>query len=252
MILTIAAAIALSAPGGNVPSTRSDTTPGPVSAPSTAEANPSPYRSRDVNVGPFDTLKVSGPFKVGVFVSDEPARVRLLGPPTLLADAVVEVEGGILTIRFREGAAWSWNPGSGVNVVVAAPKLASVNLEGAADVEVLGVQGESLAALTQGSGSLKATGINVERIHLATRGAGSISVEGSAREATYEVGGSGSIDAMRLKVESARIAVGGAGSSYANVSRTATVSVNGNGRVEVVGGATCISQPVHSRQIECR
>jgi hypothetical protein len=60
---------------------------------------------------------VSGPFHVGVLVSDEPARVRLTGPPALLADTIATVEGNMLTIRFRDGASWSWNPGSGVNVV---------------------------------------------------------------------------------------------------------------------------------------
>jgi hypothetical protein len=66
------------------------------------------------------------------------------------------------------------------------------------------------------------------------------------------VGGSGSIDAKRLRVERASIAIGGAGSAYADVSNAANISVNGSGRVEVVGGATCIKQPANSRQVDCR
>lgn len=252
VILIAAAAIAFSLWGGTVVSEQSKTASGSASAPSTAEANPSPYQSREVAVGAFDRLKVSGPFKVAVFVSGEPTRVRVQGPPALLADTVVAVEGDTLTIRFREGATWSWNPGSGVNVVVSAPSLAAVNLEGAADVEVYGVHGETFLAATEGSGEVKATGLDVGRVQLATGGAGGISVEGRAREATYVVGGSGSIDAMRLRVRNATIAIGGAGSSYANVSGTANISLSGNGRVEVVGGATCIKQPAKSRRVECR
>ena len=252
VILIAAAAIGLSVSGGSPVSERFNTSPDPVSIPSAAEANPSPYQSRDVAVGTFDRVKVSGPFNVGVFVSDEPTRLRLQGPPELLADAVVVVEGDTLSIRFREGATWSWNPGSGVNVVVSTPSLASVKLEGAANVEVNGVRGETFAAVTEGSGTLKATVLDVGRVRLATGGAGGISVEGSAREATYVVGGSGSIDAMRLRVRNASIAIGGAGSSYANVSGTANISSIGSGRVEVVGGATCIKQPADSPRIECR
>jgi DNA-binding CsgD family transcriptional regulator len=252
VVILIAGAIAFSLAGGNALSERSKAPSGPVSSPSTPEANPSPYQSRDVAVGTFDRLKVSGPFKVAVFVSGEPTRVQLQGPPALLADTVVAVEGGTLTIRFREGATWSWNPGSGVNVVVSARSLDAVNLEGAADVEVYGVHGETFTVTTEGSGAVKASGLDVGRVQLATGGSGGISVEGSARQATYVVGGSGSIDAMRLRVRNASIAIGGAGSTYANVSGTANISLSGNGRVEVVGGATCIKQPAKSRRIECR
>jgi hypothetical protein len=170
----------------------------------------------------------------------------------LLADTVVAVEGNTLAIRFREGATWSWNPGSGMNVVVSARSLASVNLQGAADVEIYGVHGDTFAAATEGSGVVKATGLDVGQVQLATGGSGGISVEGHAREATYVVGGSGSIDAMRLRVKDASISIGGAGSSYANVSGVAKISLSGNGRVEVVGGATCIKQPAKSPRIECR
>jgi hypothetical protein len=252
MILVAAAAFAFSLSGGSPVSEPFNTAPNPVSAPSAASANPSPYQSREVAVGTFDRVTVSGPFQVGVVVGHEPARVRLQGPPALLADAIVTVEGDTLSIRFREGATWSWNPGSGVNVVVSTPSLASVNLEGAAVVEVYGVRGEVFAAATEGSGTVRATGLDVGRVRLATGGSGGISVEGRAREATYMVGGAGSIDAMRLRVRNASIAIDGEGPSYANVSGTATVSSTGGGRVEVVGGATCIKRPADSRRIECR
>lgn len=251
VILIAAAAIAFSLTTGSAHLERSVSPTDRVPSVSAAEANPSPYQSRDIAVGTFDRLKVSGPFKVGVF-SDEPTRVRLQGPPALLADVVVAVEGDTLAIRFREGATWSWNPGSGVNVVVSAPSLASVNLEGAADVEVYGVRGETFAAATAGSGVVKATGLDVGRVQLTTGGSGGITVEGSAREATYVIGGSGSVDAMRLRVRNASIAIGGAGSSYANVSGTANISSSGSGSVQVVGGATCFKQPANSRRIECR
>jgi len=252
MILVAAAAFALSLSGGSPVSEPRNTSSNPGSAPAAASANPSPYQSRDVAVGTFDRLTVSGPFEVGVVVSDAPARVLLQGPPALLADVIATVEGETLSIRFREGARWSWNPGSGVNVVVFTPNLAAINLRGAADVSVNGVRGEAFAAATEGAGSVRVTGLDVGRVRLVTGGAGGISVEGTAREATYVVGGAGSIEAMRLRVRNASIAIDGEGSSYANVSGTANISTTGGGRVEVVGGATCIKRPADSRQIECR
>jgi DNA-binding CsgD family transcriptional regulator len=253
LILIAAAAIYLSIASGNFPSKHPNTPQTGISTrPGAAEQNPSPYQSRDVPAGRFDRLRVLGPFKVGVLISGEPGQVNLQGPPALLADTITSVEGDTLIVRFREGATWSWNPGSGVNVFVSAPTLTSVKVDGAAEVEVRGVRGDMLSAETDGSGTIILRGVDVGRVQLATGGSGGITVEGRARDGTYVVGGSGSIDAKRLRVESASIAIGGAGSAYADVSNAANISVNGSGRVEVVGGATCIKQPAHSRQVDCR
>ncbi|MGF1954187.1 GIN domain-containing protein, partial [Lactococcus lactis] len=63
---------------------------------------PSSYRNRKVAVQGFDSLKVSGPFKVAILASAEASRVQLVGPSALLADTIVEVEDNTLVIRFRE------------------------------------------------------------------------------------------------------------------------------------------------------
>jgi hypothetical protein len=216
------------------------------------EIQPSSYQSRDVQTGAFDRMKVSGPFRVGVSIGGDPARVRLSGPPALLADTIATVDGDTLKIRFREGATWRWNPGSGVNVFVSAPKLVSVGVEGAASVEIDGVRGETFSAATEGSGTIVLSGLDAGRVRFATGGSGGITAEGAAREGSYAVGGSGSIDAKRLRVASATVAIGGAGSIYADASGRAVIAVGGSGRVEVVGGATCISQPANSLRVECR
>lgn len=253
VILFAAAVIAFAISNEGIVSARQDTLPKAIEAPSTAEKQVSEaYQSRHIPVAQFDRLKVSGPFKVGVFINGEPARVQLTGPPAMLADTIATVEAGALTIRFREGAAWSWNPGSGVNVVVSAPDLISAGLDGAGSVEIHGLRRDMFSASTDGSGSIVMERVDLGHVQLVTRGAGGITVEGTARAGTYAAGGSGDIDAKRLRVQSASIAVGGAGSIYADVSKTANVSVSGNGHAEVVGGATCIKQPDASPRIICR
>lgn len=216
------------------------------------ETQPDPYRRRDVQVGAFRRLEVSGPFKVGVLVGGRPAPVRFSGPPALLADAVAKLDGDTLQIGFRDGAGWSWNPGSGVNVLVSAPDLASARATGAAEVEIHRAHGDAFSASVDGSGGMNLDGVDVGRVTFAIGGAGGITAEGRARQGTYAVGGAGSIDAKRLRVETASIAVGGSGSIHADVSRLADVAVGGSGRVDVVGGATCVRRPADSPRIECR
>lgn len=246
MVVGIAIAAGLSMADGGLRSHRVE------SAPSGAvDQNPSPYQSRDLSPVRFDQLTVSGPFKVGVIVGQAP-HVSLQGPPALLADTVVTEEGGILTIRFREGAKWSWNPGSGMNVVVFTPTLSSVHVEGAADVEIMGPRGDEFAAATDGSGSVAVHDMSVGVVQLSSAGAGAITVEGTARDATYVVGGSGSIDAMRTQAKEATIAINNSGSAFADVSGTANISINGSGHVQVVGGANCVKLPANSPRVKCR
>lgn len=216
------------------------------------EGQPNPFQTRDVPVTSFNRLEVAGPFKVFVLVGQEPGKVSLLGPPALLNDTVATVEGQKLTIRFRDGANWSWNPGSGVNVFVSSPALISATVKGAAQVEIDGPKGDTFSADTNGSGSIVLRELDARSVLFATGGSGSITAEGTADEGTYALGGSGSIDAKRLRVQTARIAVGGAGSIYADVSRAANVSVGGSGRVDVVGGADCIKGGANAQHIECR
>lgn len=172
----------------------------------------------------------------------------------MTADVIAAVDDGILTIRFREGAERSWNPGAGVNVHISTPTLSSVNIEGPTRTEIRGLRGNSFAATLQAAGSLDATDIDVDAIELVTNGSGSILASGSAREATYSVGGAGSIDAKRLRVTNAKMTLGGAGSIYADVSHASEVAFlpRRSGRVEVVGGGTCVTQPADADRIECR
>lgn len=253
MILLATAAIALTLSNDETHSQANDPASESASA-SLAESDPNHFPVLAMPVEDFDQLKVSGAFKVSVFVSDRASQVSLVGPRTMTADVVVAVDNGILTIRFREGAERSWNPGAGVNVSVSTPNLASINLDGPGQVEINGPKGDSFAATTEGAGSIEVTRLDVGKAELATKGAGSISVGGSAREATYSTGGAGSIDAKRLRVTNAKMAVGGAGSIYADVSRESGISLRQSrgGRVEVVGGGTCVSQPANSDRIDCR
>lgn len=252
VILVAAAAIAFSFAHEGPVSRPADALPKATATQPGAGAQPNSYQYRDVSIGTFDRLKVSGPFEVGVIVGVGPTKVTLVGPPALLADTIATVDGDTLVIHFREGATWSWNPGSGVNAVVFTSKIASVSVDRAAQVEIGRVSGDKFSAATDGSASIVVRGLDVGHVQLATSGSGGITVEGSARDGTYLVGDSGSIDAKRLRVETASIAIGGSGSAYADVSKTANISVTGSGGVEVVGGATCIEQPTNSPRVNCR
>ena len=213
--------------------------------------NASPYESRELTIEPVEAIAIDGAFKVLVFGNSENAEVTLSGPPELLADAEAVIEDGELRIRFREGAVWSWNPGSGMQAVVSLPKVSSIGVGGPAHVEVFGTKTELLRAGIGGAGKIDLAGIEAETVEFGTGGSGSITASGTAGSARYGVGGAGSIDAKRLRVKSAQIGIGGAGNVFADVSDSAEIGVSGSGKVEVVGGAACEFDPDQADHIEC-
>lgn len=220
-------------------------------APVTAQ-NASPYEYSEKAIEPVEAISVDGAFKVMVFGTSDSAEVTLFGPPELLADTEAVVEEGTLHIRFREGAVWSWNAGSGMHATVKLPKVSAIGVEGPAHVEVFGARTEQLRAGIGGAGRIELTGIEADMVEFGTGGSGSITASGMAQAAKYGTGGSGSIDAKRLRAKNAQIGVGGSGSVYADVSERAEIGVLGSGKVEVVGGATCQFDPDQAKKIECR
>lgn len=219
------------------------------------DRNPSPYPARTEAVADVRKVKVEGPFKVFVMSGNTgESSVTLSGPSELLADASARVEDGVLVIAFREGAEWSWNPGSGMHAIVNLPALEGVEIDGAAQLEAITLEGptSSFSAAVNGSGRIKVSQLDARSVTLAVGGSGTIAIDGTAGEVSYALGGAGTIDAKRLRAASGTIALGGAGSIYADISGPAQIDAGGSGKVEVVGGASCATRAAPPAQVECR
>lgn len=218
------------------------------------DRNPSPYQSRTEAFAQASKLEIDGAFKVFVMSGTSERSVVLSGPPELLADVETRVEDGVLTIGFRKGADWSWNPGSGMNVVVNMPVLEGVETHGPAQVEALALQARvpDFAAAVNGAGRITVQKLKADRVQLAVGGSGSVQADGKAGDVAYSVGGAGSIEAKRLRATNGAISVGGPGAVFADISGAANINVGGPGTVEVVGGATCTTRAPRPSQVECR
>ena len=216
------------------------------------ELNPSPYEWRELPIEAVDTVEVHGTFRVSLVTGKDTPKVAFQGPAEMMADALATVEDGTLTIAFKDGKAWSSNPGSRMSAVVYLPHVSSVKTKGPAQIDIPWNKTESFSAGIDGAGRINVERLEAKRVSAAIGGSGSIRIEGQADEARYAIGGAGSIEGKRLRVSEAKIAIGGAGSVYADVSGTADIAVGGAGRVEVVGGATCNISPVESPKVECR
>lgn len=222
-------------------------------APAAAQSlNPSPYETRDDAIEPVERIEVRGAFKVSVYRTDSDAQVRFHGPAEMIADAEATISDGVLTIAYKDGKPWSWNPGSGTNVVIKLPSVSSIKTVGPAQVAVVRPLSEEFSAATEGAGRIEVSDLAAKKVRAATGGSGTIKLDGTADAAQFAIGGSGSIEGKRLRTANADIAIGGAGSVYADVTDTANVAKMGAGKVEIVGGASCTISPPDARGVDCR
>jgi len=212
----------------------------------------SPYETKVIAIENAERIEVTGAIKVLARGGSDTPQVTLTGPPEMIADAVVEVDGDTLSIRYVDGANWSWNPGSGMNASVQLPKVSSVGNTGPGSITVRSPMASDFGAGTGGSGKITVTGLDAETVQLGVGGSGSIEVKGTANSGQFGIGGSGSIEAKRLRLKSAQIGIGGSGSVYADVSESAEIGIGGSGRVEIVGGAECTFAESQANQIDCR
>ncbi|MEO0699071.1 MAG: DUF2807 domain-containing protein [Pseudomonadota bacterium] len=213
----------------------------------------SSYETRRDAIAPVSKIAVVGAFQVSIrSVTDEPA-VQFHGPPEMIADAEARIENGTLVIAFKDNKEWSWNAGAGVNVSVSLPRISAVVTNGPARISVMQPSSDEFTAITTGAGRINVSQLAAAKVIASTGGSGSIELEGTSDHAELVIGGAGSIDAKRLRSAKADIGVAGAGSVYADVSKAANVARLGAGKVEIVGGATClISPPSRASGVECR
>ncbi|MEM6858906.1 MAG: DUF2807 domain-containing protein [Pseudomonadota bacterium] len=212
----------------------------------------SPYETRKDAIEPVEKIAVDGAFQVSVYTSSDEPNVQFHGPPEMVADAEARIENDTLVIAFKDNKPWSWNAGAGVNVSVSLPKVSAV-YAGLGRISVMQPAVDEFTAITTGAGRINVEQLAAANVIASTGGSGSIELEGTSDHSELVIGGAGSIDAKRLRSAKADIGVAGAGSVYADVANAATVARLGAGKVEIVGGATClVSPPSRKSGVECR
>jgi hypothetical protein len=166
-------------------------------------------------VAPFSRLAVSESVDVRVVPGDG-REVRVYAGEKVLDRVVTESSGGVLTIDIRDrGIVIGEDPLGDAAVEVQASALEGVDVEGAGDVVL--------------------DGIDADEFELRLQGAGDIDASGTVDRLTASIEGAGDADLLDLRARIARIEVQGAGDADLNVSEQLDVSVEGAADVAYTG-----------------
>jgi Putative auto-transporter adhesin, head GIN domain len=194
---------------------------------SIAEDGSHVVRSR--KVAPFERIEVRGSTEVTV-EHGPPRALRLEGGANRVHDLRTHVEGGTLVVEQEDSSGTLDIGGDPARVVVRAPRVEAVRIDGSGKVELRGLRGARLDASVYGSGEVRADG-RVERLRSRVDGSGSLQLAALRTEdATAAISGSGSTDlglTERLDAE-----IDGSGELFYAGDPEVSEDISGSGRIE--------------------
>jgi Putative auto-transporter adhesin, head GIN domain len=173
-------------------------------------------------VEPFKRLEVNESVDVRVVPGDG-RQVRVFAGENVIDRVVTDSSGGVLEIGVRDrGIVIGSDPLGDARVEVQASALDGVDVDGAGDVVL--------------------DGLEAEELDLALHGAADLDASGTVDRLTATIEGAGDANLLDLRARTARVVVQGAGDAEVNVSDELDVSVEGAADVSYAGNPRVTSE----------
>lgn len=162
------------------------------------------------NVEEFSRIDAGGAFTINIYVGKAPS-LKINAEENLLQYIKTSVKGGTLYIDSKKNL----NPKKEIEINITTPSLSSLEVSGANNVDVVG--------------------INEREFSVSLSGAGNVDLKGIAERVRAELSGAGNIDARELKAKDVVISVSGAASADVFAKETLDASVSGVGSIDYYG-----------------
>lgn len=217
-----------------------------------AAADPAAAAERDYAVTDFDRVQVEGPYQVTLLTGLN-SGARAEGSAEALDRIAVDVQGKTLRVR-RNRSAWGGYPGERtgpVKVALTTRDLRAAAVIGSGGLDIDRAKGLRVDLSVSGSGRLAVAAVDADNLVVGLLGSGRITLAGRARQLKATIQGSGDLVAAALRAEDAQITSDTAGTVAVAVARTAKLTVNGPGDVEITGNPSCTIEAKGSGSILC-
>lgn len=208
---------------------------------------------RDIPIGAFQRVAVSGPFDVEVKADGQPG-IHVTGGENLINETEFVVDGGVLKIKTKKNnIKWRWNDDKDkVHVTVTGGgAIIGASIAGSGDLVVERVKSSAFSGEVSGSGNLKLPALDTGAADFSIAGSGNIIAAGKAQSAKMNIAGSGDIDGGGLVATNGDLNIAGSGNISAQLTGSAQVNVMGSGDVSVTGGAKCQVNKAGSGNVSC-
>ncbi|HEX6374628.1 MAG TPA: head GIN domain-containing protein [Allosphingosinicella sp.] len=207
---------------------------------------------RRYSVGDFDRVQVDGPYQV-TLLTGLTSGARAEGSADALDRLSVDVQGNTLRVR-RNRSAWGGYPGDRtgpVRISLTTRGLRAASVVGSGSLDIDRAKGLRVDLSVSGSGRLRVGAVEADNLVVGLAGGGRIALAGRAKQIRATVQGSGDLDAAGLHAYDAQIVSDTAGKIAVAVARTAKVTANGSGDVEIIGNPSCMVEAKGSGEVLC-
>lgn len=195
--------------------------------------NDGPTESRTLANTGFD--QVSAASGINVVVSQGPFAVTVQAPEGKLDSVTVEQEGGELKVGRKSEISWfGWSTGR-YEVRVSAPAYARISASGGADVEGMGLQGETLSLSASGGGDIDLSNLRITTLTASASGGGDIDVGGTCTTASIDAAGGGDFNGKSLDCANVKADASGGGDIEVRASASADGRASSGGDVRFIG-----------------
>lgn len=172
------------------------------------------------DVAEFSRIVIEGAMDIDVSVG-EGQNVEISADRGYLSRVETRVERDTLYIS-QEGRRWR---DADIEVTISVENLSAFIIEGAADVDITGIDSDSFL--------------------LEIDGAGDVTLEGTCGDAEYEINGAGDIDAEGFECKIVEITINGAGDADVYASESIRAVLNGVGDITVYGNPSQVRPSIH-------
>lgn len=190
------------------------------------------FLSKDYDLSGFDSIKVEGSYDVTFIQTSGEYGVSVSTYENIFPLIEVSVEGDKLVLSCVDGKPFRTDK---LEVIVKAPMLIDVTVEGSADLIMNGFTSDKdLKLLVMGAGDFKLTGVTCKEISLEVNGAGDLDVKQlSCDSAKIQVNGAGDVDADFVRADEVKVGVAGAGDvKLSGTAGDVSCSISGVGSVD--------------------
>ena len=198
-----------------------------------------PIVEKQVSLSTFEGIR-SG-FSCDIFITQgDRQEVRLEGQQNILENLTLDVDGGILKIKYDRMVRMA----KPVKIYITMKNLVQASLSGSGSLVTTNHfrNLENLDVSVSGSGDVRLE-VDARDVGMSVSGSGDISLSGTARDLDMSISGSGGIDSRDLMAESCEISISGSGDATVYVKEVLDARVSGSGNIRYRGDVA----KVHSR-----
>jgi len=183
----------------------------------------------------FEEVDISESFEATITLGSAPS-VTLQVDENLVNLVRTSVNGGVLSVTYVDGPIIVTNKPQKIAIVV--PSLSRIVARGASKITSGVVEKKHFTIESEGAASVEVKGLDCDQVDVKVSGAGRVSIEGKGKSLTLDASGASRLKGQDTLFDSARVSMSGATRCEVNVTRSIDGELSGASLLTVEGGPT--------------